>query len=180
MTLVHNTGSAELNRILVERDRIHAVLWRRPIPRVPFSLQREKTVKERIAEAMKMRGQISEGRLHSILNAIHGSARDLRESSPKIVSPTIKHIQTVVAKHFNLTLVDMLSRNRAPRIARPRQIAMYFSRLLTSNALEFIGIRFGQRCHKIVCYSSQKIERLIATDAVFAEEIETLRRMLTP
>lgn len=197
MTLVHNTGSAELDRILTERARIRAAWTARRLqisPPRPTQLPLvaagpEKPLSERVAEAMALRGQISEANLHSILNAIHGSARDRGERAsisfdegPPEIAPsgalTIAKIQTVVAEHFGLTRAELLSRERLQRIALPRQIAMYMSKIIIQHSLGYIGRRFGPRDHTVVLASVKKIEKMIAADAAFAKEIEGLRGIL--
>jgi chromosomal replication initiator protein len=64
-------------------------------------------------------------------------------------------------------------------IAKPRQIAMYLSKTLTSKSLPEIGRRFGGRDHTTVMHSVKKVEDTCATDREFANDIEVLRRSLT-
>ena len=68
----------------------------------------------------------------------------LRASDRKV---TVEEIQRKVATHFNLRINDMLSPRRARAVARPRQMAMYLSKTLTSKSLPDIGRRFGGRDH---------------------------------
>jgi chromosomal replication initiator protein len=91
---------------------------------------------------------------------------------------TIEEIQKRVAAHFAIRLADMHSPRRARAVARPRQVAMYLSKQLTSRSLPEIGRKFGGRDHTTVMHAVRKIEELRASDHGFAEDIDLLRRML--
>ena len=91
---------------------------------------------------------------------------------------TIEEIQKRVSEHFNVRVTDMHSARRARAVARPRQVAMYLSKQLTSRSLPEIGRKFGGRDHTTVMHAVRKIEELKAADSSFAEDIELLRRML--
>ncbi|NOX74125.1 MAG: chromosomal replication initiator protein DnaA [Alphaproteobacteria bacterium] len=99
----------------------------------------------------------------------------LRASDRKV---TIDEIIRKVADHYNLRLSDMLSPRRARSVARPRQVAMFLSKMLTSKSLPEIGRRFGGRDHTTVIHAVRKIEELKAIDNQIAEDVELLRRML--
>ena len=90
----------------------------------------------------------------------------------------IDEIQRRVAEHFNVRLAEMTSARRARAFARPRQVAMYLSKQLTSRSLPEIGRKFGGRDHTTVMHAVRRIEELKDTDPVLAEDIELLRRML--
>ena len=91
---------------------------------------------------------------------------------------TIEEIQKQVAEHFNIRIADMHSARRARQVARPRQVAMYLAKQLTSRSLPEIGRKFGGRDHTTVMHAVKKIEELRGLDSGFAEDIELLRRML--
>jgi len=91
---------------------------------------------------------------------------------------TIEEIQKKVAEHFSIRLAEMHSARRARVVARPRQIAMYLAKQLTSRSLPEIGRKFGGRDHTTVMHAVRKIEELRETDAAFAEDLDLLRRML--
>jgi chromosomal replication initiator protein len=91
---------------------------------------------------------------------------------------TIDEIQKRVAEHFNLRLSDMHSARRARAVARPRQIAMYLSKQLTARSLPEIGRKFGGRDHTTVMHAVKKVEELREVDAIFADDVDLLRRML--
>ncbi|MGB0670566.1 MAG: chromosomal replication initiator protein DnaA [Rhodospirillales bacterium] len=91
---------------------------------------------------------------------------------------TIEDIQKSVASHFNIRLHDMQSARRARAVARPRQVAMYLAKQLTSRSLPEIGRKFGGRDHTTVMHAVKKVEELRERDHSFNEDVELLRRML--
>ena len=91
---------------------------------------------------------------------------------------TIEEIQKRVAEHYSIRLTDMSSPRRARNVARPRQIAMYLAKQLTSRSLPEIGRRFGGRDHTTVMHAVSRVAELMQADAAFAEDVELLRRML--
>ena len=103
--------------------------------------------------------------------------RDLiRPAEPKRVR--IEDIQRIVARQYNVSRSDLLSSRRTANVVRPRQVAMYLSKILTLRSLPEIGRRFGGRDHTTVLHAVRKIEALTGNDAAFAEEIEGLKRQL--
>ena len=99
----------------------------------------------------------------------------LRVSDRKV---TIEEIIRKVADHYNLRMTDLMSARRSRSVARPRQVAMFLSKMLTSKSLPEIGRRFGGRDHTTVIHAVRKIEELKFVDAQLSEEVEILRRML--
>jgi len=91
---------------------------------------------------------------------------------------TIEEIQKKVAEHFNTRLSDMSSARRARAVARPRQVAMYLSKQLTSRSLPEIGRKFGGRDHTTVMHAVSRIESLMNSDSAIADDLELLKRML--
>jgi len=91
---------------------------------------------------------------------------------------TIEEIQKRVAAHFNIRVSDMHSARRARSVARPRQVAMYLAKQLTSRSLPEIGRKFGGRDHTTVMHALRRVEELREHDSNFAEDVELLRRML--
>jgi chromosomal replication initiator protein len=102
--------------------------------------------------------------------------RDLLRASDRRV--TIDEIQRRVAEYFNVKMGDMLSARRARSVARPRQIAMYLSKQLTTRSLPEIGRKFGGRDHTTVIHAVRKIEQLRDEDPALDEDVDLLRRML--
>jgi chromosomal replication initiator protein len=99
----------------------------------------------------------------------------LRTSERKV---TIEEIIRKVAEHYNLRMTDLISARRARVVARPRQIAMFLSKSLTSKSLPEIGRKFGGRDHTTVIHAVKKIEELKLVDVQVADEVEILRRTL--
>ena len=110
------------------------------------------------------------------LDSVQELLRDLLRANERRV--TIEEIQKRVAEHFTIRQSEMTSERRARAVARPRQIAMYLAKQLTSRSLPEIGRKFGGRDHTTVLHAVRKIEELKETDAALAEDLELLRRML--
>jgi chromosomal replication initiator protein len=91
---------------------------------------------------------------------------------------TIEEIQKKTAEFYKLDLRELHSARRARRVARPRQVAMYLARELTSRSLPDIGRRFGGRDHTTVLHACRRIEALCTSDPVFQQEVEFLRKVL--
>jgi chromosomal replication initiator protein len=91
---------------------------------------------------------------------------------------TIDDIQKRVAEHYNMRIGDMTSARRARAIARPRQVAMFLAKNLTSRSLPEIGKKFGNRDHTTVMHAVSRVTELMATDSNFAEDVDLLRKML--
>jgi len=90
---------------------------------------------------------------------------------------TIDEIQKKVAEYFNISVKELQSSRRARTVARPRQIAMYLAKQLTSRSLPEIGRKFD-RDHTTVMHAVRKVEGLIGEDASLAESVNVLRRSL--
>jgi chromosomal replication initiator protein len=112
------------------------------------------------------------------IEAAEAAIRDLvRTRDPKRVK--IEEIQKLVAAHFNVSRADILSSRRTANVVRPRQIAMYLSKMMTPRSLPEIGRRFGGRDHTTVLHAVRKIEGLAGKDAVLSEELELFKRLLS-
>ena len=110
------------------------------------------------------------------LDMVQDLLKDLLKSSQRKVN--IEEIQKKVSQHFNIKMSDMSSARRSRTIARPRQIAMYLSKNLTSRSLPEIGRRFGNRDHTTVIHAVKKVEELRTLDNSFDEDVQLLIRML--
>ncbi|MGC8532163.1 MAG: chromosomal replication initiator protein DnaA [Acidiphilium sp.] len=91
---------------------------------------------------------------------------------------TIEEIQKQVADHFNIRVAEMASARRARTIVRPRQIAMFLAKQLTTRSLPEIGRKFGNRDHTTVMHAVKQVTALCEKDANMAEDVELLRRSL--
>ncbi len=92
--------------------------------------------------------------------------------------PTVDKIQRACAKEFNISMDEILSKRRARAIARPRQVAMYLSKQLTTRSLPDIGRRFGGRDHTTVIHAVKRIEALRKTDPALNTSVETVIELL--
>ena len=91
---------------------------------------------------------------------------------------TIEEIQKRVSEHYNIRQTEMTSARRARSVARPRQVAMYLSKQLTTRSLPEIGRKFGNRDHTTVMHAVSRVSELMRTDGDFCEGVALLRRML--
>ncbi|PWG17121.1 chromosomal replication initiator protein DnaA [Salibaculum griseiflavum] len=99
----------------------------------------------------------------------------LRSSDRKV---TIEEIQRKVSEHYAIRLSDMLGPRRPRNLARPRQIAMWLCKNMTSRSLPEIGRKFGKRDHTTIMHGIRKIEELRQTDSQIADDLEMLQRAL--
>lgn len=99
----------------------------------------------------------------------------LRASERKI---TVEEIQRIVSDHYNIRLSEMIGPKRVRNFARPRQVAMFLCKKLTSRSLPEIGRRFGGRDHTTVMHGVKRIEELRIQDSQIADDLEMLRRSL--
>ena len=91
---------------------------------------------------------------------------------------TVEEIQRKVSEHYNIRLSEMIGPKRVRNYARPRQVAMYLAKQMTSRSLPEIGRRFGGRDHTTVMHGVRRIEELRITDSQIADDLELLRRAL--
>lgn len=95
--------------------------------------------------------------------------RDLLHVYEKDLS--IEDIQKSVAEYYNIKLIDLKSTRRDRRIARPRQIAMYLSKQLTTKSLPEIGLAFD-RDHTTIIHAIRTIDDLMVSDADVASDVK--------
>ncbi len=168
----------EILRSRVTAARVHHAGFEVPEPVLDY-----------LAKAITHNGRDLEGAVnrllaHSKLNAqpvtlemAEREVRDLvRPQEPKRVK--IEDIQRVVARQYNVSRSDLLSSRRTANVVRPRQVAMYLSKVLTLRSLPEIGRRFGGRDHTTVLHAVRKIEALVGKDHSLADEVELLKRQL--
>jgi len=91
---------------------------------------------------------------------------------------TVDKIQNTVSNFFNIPLLEMLSQRRSRPLARPRQIAMYLAKKMTTRSLPEIGRRFANRDHTTVIHAVKTITRLSEKDDEMKKNIEQLRSLL--
>lgn len=107
---------------------------------------------------------------------VRRALRDLFAIQDRQVS--IPNIQRVVAEYYNIKMADMLSKRRSRTIARPRQMAMYLAKELTSHSLPEIGDAFGGRDHTTVMHACRKIIELRETNPGLSEDYRNLSRLV--
>jgi chromosomal replication initiator protein len=100
---------------------------------------------------------------------------DLLRANEKAL--TITDIQKKVTTHYNIKMTDMASSNRSRNVARPRQIAMYLAKRLTTRSLSEIGRKFGGKDHTTVMHAIKRVEALLTTDEELKTEILQLEQM---
>ena len=98
--------------------------------------------------------------------------KDLLSNMQSVV--TIEDIQKIVVNYYNLPMSDFLSSRRSRHVARPRQIAMYLSKKLTTKSLPDIGRKFTGRDHTTVIHAIKKIEELMGGDKKFEYEVQDI------
>ena len=103
--------------------------------------------------------------------------KDLLRSSNRRI--TIDEIQSKVANYFNIKVDDLISSKRIRSFARPRQIAMYLAKKLTSRSLPEIGRKFGGRDHTTVIHAVKKVDQLKIESNKFDEDINVLTQIIT-
>jgi chromosomal replication initiator protein len=114
--------------------------------------------------------QISLDRIDELLGHIYRSGEQKRVR--------IEDIQRIVARHYNVSKTELLSNRRTRTIVKPRQVAMYLSKVMTPRSLPEIGRRFGGRDHTTVLHAVRKIETLTTSDNTLAQELELLKRLI--
>ena len=103
--------------------------------------------------------------------------QDLLRASERRLS--IEDIQRKVAEHYGIRFADMHSARRARPVARPRQVAMYLCKQLTTHSLPEIGRKFGGRDHTTIIHGVRKIEELMTSDSGLQSDVDQLRRSIS-
>jgi chromosomal replication initiator protein len=88
--------------------------------------------------------------------------------------PSIEEIQRVACEHFGITPAELVSSSRTPRVAWPRQVAMYLARELTEASLPAIGRQFGGRDHTTVIHACRRATSRIADDSSSRLAVDSL------
>lgn len=101
-------------------------------------------------------------------------------SPDKPLEITPQLIVEVVSEHFNITVDQIMSKNRSSDIAKPRQIAMYLCKQMTSQPLDSIGQLLGGRDHSTIIHGVKKITSEYDTDDVLRNTIDTIKKKINP
>ena len=87
-------------------------------------------------------------------------------------------ILNTVSNFFNISLYEMLSQRRSRPLARPRQIAMYLAKKMTTRSLPEIGRRFANRDHTTVIHAVKTISKISENDDEMKKNISQIKAML--
>ena len=91
---------------------------------------------------------------------------------------TIDLIQTVVCRFFKISKNEMLSSRRSRYLVRPRQTAIYLTKILTSKSLPEIGREFSNRDHTTIIHSVKTIEKIKEKDQTMLDNINKLKNQI--
>jgi len=94
---------------------------------------------------------------------------------PCDTNPEPAHVMNSVARAFNLTTEELLSRDRSRKVALPRQVAMYLIREIGNVSLPQIGETMGGRDHTTVMYACEKVADMIERDDLFRRQVHQIR-----
>jgi len=106
------------------------------------------------------------------LDLTRDSLKDLLDSTARIIS--VEKIQKLICHKYKIKPVQLKSKNNSPKIAFPRQVAMYLAKELTDSSLPEIGKKFGGKHHTTVLHSIRKIEKMREENPDFNKEINSL------
>ena len=94
--------------------------------------------------------------------------------APVKQAPSVNLIQRITAKHFGVSVTDILSSRRNVRVVRPRQVAIYLTKTMTPRSMPEIGRRFGDRDHTTVLWAVRKIGALMESDPSLKAKVEAI------
>jgi chromosomal replication initiator protein len=127
----------------------------------------------RVVAYASLRGQKPSAELaREVLERLHPREEPAR-------ARTVNDIQVAAAEAFGVSHEELLARDRTPRVALARQVAMYLARELTEETLPAIGRRFGGRNHTTVLHAHKRISAEMVQDGETLAAVESLRRRLT-
>ena len=158
------------------------------------------------AKSISVELEISEAVLSLLASKINSNVRDLEGALKKMIASymftgeeinvenakiilkdlfrtnhngtTIEIIQKKVAEYFSVKIADLKSTDRSRNIARPRQIAMYFAKNLTSKSLPDIGREFGGKNHATIIHAVKKVEELMFNNPAFAMDVKKIEELI--
>jgi chromosomal replication initiator protein len=142
------------------------------------------TVRDFLAARMTASARELEGVLNNVIGrtallgrpvtmeAVESALRELSIVSERRV--TVDVIQKAVAERFGVQVADILSKRRTKTVVKPRHVAMYLAKTMTTRSLPDIGRRFGNRDHSTVIHAVNKISELIDAGDPVKDEIESL------
>ena len=121
---------------------------------------------------------IAFSRVHNKVLNIQDCKNILKDVFSQIRIITVDKIQNIVSNYFHIALSEMLSQRRSRPLARPRQIAMYLAKKMTTRSLPEIGRRFDNRDHTTVIHAVKTITRLSEQDDEMKKNINQIKSLL--
>ena len=121
---------------------------------------------------------IAFSRVHNRILTISDCKNILKDVFSQIRVITVDKIQNIVSNFFNIPLSDMLSQRRSRPLARPRQVAMYLAKKMTTRSLPEIGRRFANRDHTTVIHAVKTITRLSEQDDEMKKNLNQIKDLL--
>lgn len=141
-----------------------------------------------IAKHLRSNVRELEGALKKVLAyaSFHGRKIDLelaKEALKDLIGAvnrqiTVENIQKTVADYFKIKVADLFSKKRSRQIARPRQVAMWLAKNLTSQSYPSIGEAFGGRDHTTVLHAVRTIDSLRGKDNELNHDVHVLLQVL--
>ena len=98
--------------------------------------------------------------------------------TPREITPQL--IIEMVSEHYQISVDQMISKNRSSAVAKPRQIAMYLCKDMTSSPLEAIGSLLGGRDHSTIIHGANKIADEYNSDEELHNQLDAIRKKLNP
>ena len=122
---------------------------------------------------------IAFSRVHNKILTTSDCKNILKDVFNQIRVITVDKIQNVVSNFFSISLSEMLTQRRSRPLARPRQIAMYLAKKMTTRSLPEIGRRFANRDHTTVIHAVKTITRLSEQDDEMKKNISVIKNLLS-
>jgi chromosomal replication initiator protein len=146
---------------------------------------------EYIAENIKSNIREIEGALNKLVAYANLENKEItidiaKEELQNIISPnkpkeiTPQLIIEVVAEHYNLSIDQMISKNRTSNVSKPRQIAMYLCKEMTDSPLTAIGSLLGGRDHATIIHGANKVSEDIQKDEDLKLQIDSIKKKINP
>ena len=165
-------------------------ILRAKLPATARGMRIPSSVFEFLAQKITSNIRELEGALHRLLayaefsdvaislDAARTQLHDILRAQETTIS--VDKIQNTVAEYYAISKTELLSRRRARAVARPRQVAMYLTKNLTTRSLPDIGKRFEGRDHTTVLHAVRRVEALMKENAEIRDDVEALRQSLRP
>ena len=140
-----------------------------------------------IAKHLRSNVRELEGALKKVLaySSFHGRviALDLAKEALKDLIGSnrnvgMDNIQKTVADYYKIKVAELFSKKRTRAIARPRQVAMWLCREVTTHSYPEIGDAFGGRDHTTVIHAVKTIDSLRTKESELNHDLHVLLQVL--